>query len=161
MPQFRIGLVADTHGLLRPEALAFLHGYDHIIHGGDVDKPGILEQLACLAPLTAVRGNTDRGQWAASLPETATLTLGGVSIYVLHDLAQLALDPVAEALRVVVSGHTHKPRIEERGSVLFVNPGSAGPRRFSLPVSVGELVIQDGAVSARIVELALEEDEDD
>lgn len=159
MPQFRIGLIADTHGLLRPEALAFLHGCDHIIHGGDIDKPGILEALAALAPLTAVRGNTDKGAWAAGLHETARLTLGGVSLFVLHDLVQLELDPAAAALRVVVCAHSHKPRVEERGGVLFVNPGSAGPRRFSLPVSVGELAICEGAVSARIVELALDEDD--
>ena len=150
----RIGLISDTHGLLRPEATAFLRGCDHIVHGGDIGRPGILEVLAALAPLTAVRGNNDRGAWAGPLPETVLLELGGVRLHVLHDLAQLALDPAAEGVRVVVSGHSHKPGVAERGGVLFVNPGSAGPRRFRLPVTAGELRIgARAAVSARTVEL--------
>jgi uncharacterized protein len=151
----RIGLVSDTHGLLRPEALAALQGCEHIVHGGDIGNAGILQALARLAPVTAVRGNNDSGEWARGLPENALLQVGGIRIYVLHDLAQLALDPAAAAVRVVVSGHSHKPKIEERGGVLFVNPGSAGPRRFTLPVTLAELVIEGGAVSARVVELAL------
>ncbi len=153
----RIGLVSDTHGLLRPEALAFLQGCDHIIHGGDIGNAGILAALARLAPLTVVRGNNDKGDWAVGLPETAVLEAGGVKIHVLHDLAQLATDPAAAGMRVVVSGHSHQPKIWEQDGVLFVNPGSAGPRRFRLPVSVAELVVNDGAVSARIVELVLQQ----
>lgn len=153
----RIGLVSDTHGLLRPETLAFLQGCDHIIHGGDIGNAGILAALARLAPLTVVRGNNDKGDWAEGLPETAVLEAGGVRIHVLHDLAQLTTDPAAAGMRVVVSGHSHQPKIGEQDGVLFVNPGSAGPRRFRLPVSVAELVVNDGAVSARIVELVLQQ----
>ena len=153
----RIGLVSDTHGLLRPEALAFLQGCDHIIHGGDIGNAGILAALARLAPLTVVRGNNVKADWAVGLPETAVLEAGGVRIHVLHDLAQLTTDPAAAGMRVVVSGHSHQPKIGEQDGVLFVNPGSAGPRRFRLPVSVAELVVNDGAVSARIVELVLQQ----
>ena len=150
----RIGLISDTHGLLRPEALAFLRGCERIVHGGDIGRADILERLAVIAPLTAVRGNNDVGPWAEAIPETAWLEAGGVRLHVLHDLALLALDPRAAGARVVISGHSHRPRVEERGGVLFVNPGSAGPRRFSLPISIGELIIgADGAVSARTVEL--------
>jgi hypothetical protein len=150
----RIGLISDTHGLLRPEALAFLLGCDRIVHGGDIGGAEILERLAGIAPLTAVRGNNDVGAWADPIPETAWLEAGGVRVHVLHDLALLALDPRAAGARVVVSGHSHQPRVEEREGVLFVNPGSAGPRRFSLPISIGELIIAaDGAVAARTVEL--------
>ena len=150
----RIGLISDTHGLLRPEALAFLSGCDRIVHGGDIGRTAILEQLAAIAPLTAVRGNNDVGDWAEAIPETAWLEAGGVRLHVLHDLARLALDPRATGARVVVSGHSHRPRVEEREGVVYVNPGSAGPRRFSLPISIGELMIgADGAVAARTVEL--------
>jgi uncharacterized protein len=151
----RIGLISDTHGLLRPEALAALQGCDHIVHGGDIGNAAILQALAGLAPLTAVRGNNDGGDWASSVPETAVLTIGNISVYVLHDLKQLDIDPVAAGMRVVVAGHSHRPKINQHGGVLFVNPGSAGPRRFALPVTVAELVIDDTAVSARIVELVL------
>lgn len=150
----RIGLISDTHGLLRPEATAFLRGCDHIVHGGDIGAPAIVEQLAALAPLTAVRGNNDAGAWAEAIPETARLELAGVRLHVLHDLARLDLDPAAAGVRVVVSGHSHRARVVERDGVLFVNPGSAGPRRFRLPVTVGELRIgPDGAVAARTLEL--------
>ena len=145
----RIGLISDTHGLLRPEALDFLRGADHIIHAGDIGAPQVLEQLKALAPLTAVRGNNDRERWARAVPLTATVALGGVTIHVLHDLGELKRPKGA----VVVAGHSHKPRIEERDGVLYVNPGSAGPRRFSLPVAAGELTIAEGAVRARIEEL--------
>lgn len=155
MALIRIGLVSDTHGLLRPEALAFLRGCDHIVHGGDIGDAAILEALAQLAPLTVVRGNNDQGDWASGLPESALLKIGGISLYALHDLAQLAIEAAEAGLRVVVSGHSHQAKIEERGGVLFVNPGSAGPRRFKLPVTLAELLVDDGAVSARIVELAL------
>jgi putative phosphoesterase len=149
----RIGLISDTHGLLRPEALAFLRGCEHIVHGGDIGGTAILEALAAIAPLTAVRGNNDRDAWAEAVPETALVELDGVRLYAIHDLAQLDIDPVAAGVRVVVSGHSHRPRAEERDGVLFLNPGSAGPRRFRLPISAAELKIDGGVVTPRIVEL--------
>jgi putative phosphoesterase len=149
----RIGLISDTHGLLRPEALAFLQGCDHIIHGGDIGSQGILDELAAIAPVTAVRGNNDVGPWAQAVPETVLVELGGLRLYALHDLAQLRIDPVAERIRVVVSGHSHRPSAEMRGDVLYINPGSAGPRRFRLPISVAELRLDGDAVVPRIVEL--------
>ena len=149
----RIGLISDTHDLLRPEALAFLAGSDRIVHAGDICSPGVLEALAAVAPLTAVRGNNDRGAWAARLRESELVDVGGVWLYAIHDLAQLDIDPIAAGVAVVVSGHSHRPLVERRDGVLFVNPGSAGPRRFSLPISVGELTIVDGAASARTVTL--------
>lgn len=149
----RICLISDTHGLLRPEALAFLQGSDFIVHGGDIGNVGILQALAAIAPLTVVRGNNDREPWAEGIAETELVTFGGVQLYAIHDLAQLDIDPRAAGVRVVVSGHSHKPKIEERDSVLYVNPGSAGPRRFKLPIAVAELLIDGDAVSARIVEL--------
>lgn len=151
----RVGLVSDTHDLLRPQAKAFLQGCDHIIHAGDVNSAGILEDLATLAPLTAVRGNNDRGAWAASLCQAEIVELGGILVCVIHDVAQLDVIPGVVGVRVVVSGHSHKPSIVDRDGVLFVNPGSAGPRRFKLPVAVAELTIAGDAVSARIVELAV------
>jgi len=149
----RIGLISDTHDLLRPEALAFLAGSDRIVHAGDICSPGVLEALAAVAPLTAVCGNNDRGAWAARLRESELVEVGGVWLYAIHDLAQLDIDPLAAGVAVVVSGHSHRPLVERRDGVLFVNPGSAGPRRFSLPISVGELTIVDGAASARTVTL--------
>ena len=149
----RIGLISDTHDLLRPEALAFLVGSDHIVHGGDVCDASILDALAAIAPLTAVRGNNDRGAWAARLRESELVRVGDVWIYAIHDRAQIDIDPVAAGVGVVVSGHSHRPSVEERDGVLYVNPGSAGPRRFRLPISVGELTITGGAVAARTVEL--------
>ncbi|NZA24952.1 metallophosphoesterase family protein [Luteimonas sp. SJ-92] len=149
----RIGLISDTHGLLRPEALAFLRGSDHIVHAGDIGAPEVLDALADVAPLSAIRGNVDSGAWAAAIPETLRLELGGTRLLVLHDLKQLECDPAAEGIEVVVSGHSHRPRIEERGGVLYVNPGSAGRRRFSLPVSAAELVVANGKPTPRIVEL--------
>ncbi|TFW33102.1 metallophosphoesterase [Massilia horti] len=149
----RIGLVSDTHGLLRPETLAFLAGSDHIIHGGDIGNAEILEQLAALAPLTAVRGNNDTAPWATALPETARLRFDAVDVYVIHDLKQLTFDSAAEGLRVVVSGHSHQPAASWRGGVLYVNPGSAGRRRFKLPVAAGELLIDGDRVEARIADL--------
>jgi len=145
----RVGLISDTHGLLRPEARAFLEGSDHIVHAGDICDPAILAELARIAPVTAVKGNCDRGPWADRLPEAGSLRVGGHLLYVIHNLAQLAFEPAAEGIRVVVSGHSHNPMVEERGGVLFINPGSAGPRRFSLPVSIGELVICGNRVSGR------------
>jgi putative phosphoesterase len=150
----RVGLISDTHGLLRPEAKVFLRGSDFIIHGGDICDPGILEELAALAPVSAVRGNNDSGGWAQRLHETQMLQIGEVCIFAIHDLAQLDFEPSAHGVRVVVSGHSHKPLVEERNGVLYANPGSAGPRRFKLPIAAGELLIDGCSVSARIVELA-------
>ncbi len=149
----RVGLISDTHGLLRPEALAALAGSDRIVHGGDIGDASILEQLASIAPVTAVRGNNDHGAWARAIPQTATLTVERVSILAIHDLAALARDPAAEGIRVVVSGHSHRPSIVERDGVLYVNPGSAGPRRFSLPVCAASLAIDGADVRARLIEL--------
>jgi putative phosphoesterase len=134
-----IGLISDTHGLLRPEALASLEGSDHIIHAGDIGDPAILQALSAIAPLTAVRGNNDTGAWARGIPETRTVEVAGVRIHVIHDLAQLRAPP--RGVRVVVSGHSHVPRNFEKDGVLYVNPGSAGPRRFRLPVTAGKLLI--------------------
>lgn len=149
----RVGLISDTHGLLRPEALAFLGGSDHIVHGGDICDASVLEALAAIAPVTAVRGNNDHGSWASGLRETELLRLGEVFVYAIHDLAQLDMEPNAAGVQVVVSGHSHRPLVERRAGVLYVNPGSAGPRRFRLPISVGELIVKGRSVSARIVEL--------
>jgi putative phosphoesterase len=150
----RVGLISDTHGLLRLEALAFLRGSDFIVHAGDIGDAAVLEELRRLAPLTAVRGNNDKGPWAKSLAETEVLEVGEVSIYVLHDLAELDLDPVAAGFRVVVCGHSHHPSVEDRDGVLYVNPGSSGPRRFKLPIAAAELQVAGSSVKARIVELA-------
>ena len=149
----RVGLISDTHGLLRSEALAFLRGSDFIVHAGDIGDAEVLEELRRLAPLTAVRGNNDKGPWAKAIAETEVLQVEEVCIYVLHDLAELDLDPVAAGFHVVVSGHSHNPRIEERNGILYVNPGSSGPRRFKLPVAVAELHVAGSSVKARIVEL--------
>jgi putative phosphoesterase len=160
----RVGLLSDTHGLLRDGALRHLRGCDHIVHGGDIGGAAggaaggaeILERLAALAPLTAVRGNNDAGPWAQRLQETEIVAVGTIAICVVHNLAELDLPACVRAtpnLRVVVSGHSHKPSISERDGVLLVNPGSCGPRRFSLPVSLGELVIRGADFDARIIEL--------
>ena len=150
MTAIRIGLISDTHGLLRPQALDFLRGCAHIVHGGDIGSPEVLAQLAELAPVTAVRGNNDRAEWAMQVPETDFLQVGEVFLYAIHDLALLDIDPAGAGVQVVMSGHTHQPLIEERGGVLFVNPGSAGPRRFKLPICAGELIVDGTTVSARI-----------
>lgn len=149
----RIGLISDTHGLLRPEALAFLQGCDHIVHGGDIGSQRILDDLAAIAPVTAVRGNNDTGPWAEVVPETALIEVGGLRLYAIHDLAELRIDPAVEGVRVVVSGHSHRPLAQMRGDVLYINPGSAGPRRFRLPIAVAELLLDGDAVTPRIVEL--------
>jgi putative phosphoesterase len=149
-----IGVISDTHGLLRPEALATLRGSEHIIHAGDVGGPEILEQLRTIAPVTVVRGNVDKGAWARKLHETEVVELGGVSIYVLHDLSQIDLKPGAAGFSVVISGHSHVPKQETRGSVLYFNPGSAGPRRFKLPICVGKLVVEAGTVRAEILKIS-------
>jgi putative phosphoesterase len=149
----RLGLISDTHGLLRPEAIAFLRGSDYIVHAGDIGDAGVLRELERLAPLTVVRGNNDTGPWAQKIAETEVLRVEGVSLYVLHDLADLAIDPKASGHQVVVSGHSHKPLVEKRDGVLYVNPGSAGPRRFKLPIAVAQLEIAGKSVKARLVEL--------
>ena len=146
-----IGVISDTHGLLRPEALKALRGVAHIIHAGDVGAPEILDQLAAIAPVTAVRGNIDKASWARRLAETEVVEFGGVSVYVLHDLGTLDLKPEAAGFRVVVSGHSHVPKQEIRGGVLYFNPGSAGPRRFKLPVTVGRLIVDAGMVCGEII----------
>jgi hypothetical protein len=158
MPCTLIGLIADTHGLLRPEAVAALEGCAHIVHAGDIgsrtgDARGVLDGLARIAPLTVVRGNNDRARWAAPIPYTADLEFHGVRIHVLHILGELAIDPAAVGVNVVVSGHSHQPRVETQGGVLFVNPGSAGPRRFKLPVSMARLWVGDGRAEAELVTL--------
>lgn len=140
----RIGLIADTHGLLRPEALTALSGCDRIIHAGDIGNPEILDALGRLAPLQVVRGNNDLADWAAKLPQRLNLRCGAIGIHVLHDLKELAINPVAENIDVVIAGHSHKPLLETRNGVLYINPGSAGPRRFKLPISVGYLHIEAG-----------------
>jgi uncharacterized protein len=151
----RIGIISDTHGLLRPEALAFLRGSDYIVHAGDIGDAGVLGELSAVAPVTAVRGNNDNGAWAETIAETEVLKVGAVSIYVLHDLAQLDLDPAAIGYQVVVSGHSHKPSMEGRGGVLYLNPGSAGPRRFKRPIAVAELTVEGSAVEGRLLELVI------
>jgi putative phosphoesterase len=147
----RIGLISDTHGLLRQEALAALAGVDRIIHAGDIGNARILEALAAIAPVDAVRGNNDKGPWAEAVPHSLTLTVDGVAIHLLHDLKELkgALPPA----QVVIAGHSHKPMVREENGVLLVNPGSAGPRRFKLPVTVGFLLITAGTASATITQL--------
>jgi putative phosphoesterase len=149
-----VGLIADTHGLLRPEAKAFLQTADYIIHAGDIGDGAILGELRAIGRLYAVRGNNDIGPWAEPLPVTEVLRLGAVGIYVIHDLAELRIDPVALGVQVVVCGHSHKPSLERRHGVLFLNPGSAGPRRFKLPIALGELFLEEGrCASARLIEL--------
>ena len=151
----RIGVVSDTHGLLRPEARAFLIGSDYIVHGGDVGGPNILDELAAIAPLIAVRGNNDTQPWAARLRETELVRIGNLFAYVIHDLAELGIDPGAAGVRMVISGHSHKPLVTEQDGILYVNPGSCGPRRFKLPVSVAEILVTGSAVSARTIELGV------
>jgi putative phosphoesterase len=148
-----IGVISDTHGLLRPEAIEALRGSDRILHAGDVGTPEILQTLAKIAPVTAIRGNVDTEPWARRLSNAEVVEAGGISIYMLHDLEQLDLKPEAARFRVVVYGHSHQPKIEEKNGVLYFNPGSAGPRRFHLPVSVGRLAIASGNVQAELVEL--------
>ena len=149
----RIGLISDTHGLLRPSALDWLAGSDRIVHAGDIGDATILERLAAIAPLSAVRGNNDTADWARDVPETLTFEAGGVRIHVLHDLNQLVLDPSAANISVAIAGHSHRPNIARRDGVLYVNPGSAGPRRISRPIGVGELSIDRGTVEPRLVTL--------
>ncbi|MFI5102159.1 MAG: metallophosphoesterase family protein [Terriglobales bacterium] len=153
--QVTLGVISDTHGLLRSEAVRALRGSDRILHAGDVGSHEILKELAKIAPVTAVRGNVDTDPWTRALPATEVVEAGGISIYMLHDLGQLDLKVKAAAFRVVVYGHSHQPKIEEKNGVLYFNPGSAGPRRFNLPVSVGRLTIEAGEVRAELVELEI------
>jgi uncharacterized protein len=136
---FRIGFISDTHGLLRPEAERCLTGVDHIIHGGDIGRPEIIDALRRIAPVTAIRGNVDIDDWAVAYPETEVVRLAGKAIYVLHDLKTLQIDPIAGGIDVVVSGHSHVPKIDTADGVLYVNPGSAGRRRFRLPITIATI----------------------
>lgn len=146
----RVGLISDTHGLLRPQAVQALQGVDHIVHAGDIGAAAVLEALRGIAPVTAVRGNNDKGEWAAALPDDALLECAGVHVYVLHDLHELGRDARAEGLDVIVAGHSHRPSVTVRDEILYVNPGSAGPRRFKLPVALALLEIAAGRAQARI-----------
>ena len=153
MPEHRIGVISDTHGLLRPQALAALEGVELIIHAGDIGNSKILRALARIAPVHAVRGNSDRGDWAADLPYTRVVEVGGVHLYVLHELFCLDLDPAAAGLAAVIFGHSHRPHLERKNGVLYLNPGSAGPRRFTLPVTMALLQVQKNGLICEFVEL--------
>ena len=149
-----IGVISDTHGLLRPQALDALRGCDLIIHAGDVGSPEILEPLRALAPTHAVRGNVDKGPWADRLPMTEIVDVGGLRIYVLHIIADLDLDPPTAGFAAVIYGHSHQPSIETRDGVLYLNPGSAGPRRFSLPISLARITIAGTTLTPQLITLA-------
>lgn len=149
-----LGLISDTHGLLREEALRALEGSDLVIHAGDVGKPEIIDRLSILGPVIAVRGNIDKAAWASTLPTTAVAEAGSIAIYVLHDIHELDLDPAAAGFRIVVSGHSHKPSRAERSGVLYLNPGSAGPRRFKLPVTVARLDLRHSPWKVDFIDVA-------
>ncbi|GMQ90357.1 MAG: metallophosphoesterase family protein [Gammaproteobacteria bacterium] len=149
-----IGVISDTHGLVRPEAIEALRGSDLIIHAGDIGTPEVLDELNAIAPVFAVRGNVDRGAWANNLPVSDVVQAGAKSLYVLHDLDELDLDPLATNLHAVITGHSHRPMIREQDGVLYFNPGSAGPRRFTLPVAVGRLRVCDHGLEGEIIQLA-------
>lgn len=155
MATTRVGLISDTHGLMRPQALHALEGADFIVHAGDIGKPDILDQLHAIAPIATVRGNNDTAPWATRMPMTLNLEIGGVAIHVLHDLKKLDADLTQGSCQVIVSGHSHRPSLHCREGVLFVNPGSAGPRRFTLPVSLAWMEITDGKPKAQIVMLEI------
>jgi hypothetical protein len=148
-----IGVISDTHGLVRPEAIDALRGADMILHAGDVGNPQVLEALNDIAPVVAVRGNNDKGAWAEELPHWEVVEIGAISIYMLHDLKEIDISPSGAGFQMVVSGHSHKPSVEERKGILYVNPGSAGPRRFSLPVSIARLRVTGEAINAQVIEL--------
>jgi len=150
MKSIRIGLISDTHNLLRTEARLALKGVDHIIHAGDICDAAVLRELEAIAPVTAVRGNNDRGEWAAALHERERIEIGGVAIYVVHDLHDLDVVPEAAGIKVVITGHSHRPLMKMENGVLYINPGSAGPRRFRLPISIGFLEIADGRAKGRL-----------
>jgi uncharacterized protein len=149
----RVGVISDTHGLLRPQALEFLQGSQMIIHCGDICGPEVLQQLGHIAPVTAVRGNNDKGAWAQDLPVQAWVPIADICVLVIHDLSEMDLDAAAAGVDVVLSGHSHKPVSEARNGVLYLNPGSAGPRRFKLPISIAELQVEGSSVIPRIVDL--------
>ena len=148
-----VGVISDTHGLLRPEAIELLRGSEHIIHAGDIGSPEIISALQEIAPVTAIRGNIDRQSWARRFSETEVVELGGLYIYVIHDVNALDLNPKAAGFAAVISGHSHQPKQETKDGVLYFNPGSAGPRRFKLPVSVGRLEIAGGRIRAEILNI--------
>jgi putative phosphoesterase len=150
-----VGVISDTHGLLRPEAIDALRGADLIVHAGDVGNADVLDALRAIAPTTAVRGNVDTGAWGATLPATEVVEVGRVRLYVLHDISTLDLDPKAAGFAVVIFGHSHRPSAERRNNVLYLNPGSAGPHRFSLPIAVARLKVTGERVSHEIVELTV------
>jgi uncharacterized protein len=152
---YTVGLISDTHGLLRPEAVVALQGCDCIIHAGDIGAAEILNELRTIAPLTAIRGNNDTDPWAAQLPDTAECSVGGIRLFVLHNNGELAFDPAVAGFAVVVAGHSHRPAWRQEGEVLFINPGSAGPRRFNLPVAVARLRIESGRVTPQLIELPI------
>jgi uncharacterized protein len=153
--EFVVGVISDTHGLLRPEALSALHGSDMIIHAGEVGKPEVIDRLGEIAPTRVVRGNVDHGSWAAALPMTELVEVGQHRFFVLHDISQLDIDPVTAGLAAVVFGHSHRPSIETRNGVLFLNPGSAGPRRFKLPITVACVKTSPQHINADILELQI------
>jgi putative phosphoesterase len=148
-----VGVIADTHGLLRPEATAALASVDLIVHAGDIGSATLLDELAAIAPVLAVRGNNDRDRWPARLPERLTTEIAGVRLHVIHDLERLEGDPAALGVDVIISGHSHKPRVDRRAGLLLLNPGSAGPRRFSLPITVARLRLARSGARAEIIEL--------
>ena len=150
----RVGIISDTHGLLRPDAMRQLARSDHIIHAGDIGAPEVIDGLRGIAPITAIRGNVDGGAWANKYPDTELVVVGRRVIYVLHNLKEIKLDPAAVGIDVVVSGHSHRPKIETKDGVLYVNPGSAGPRRFKLPIAVASLTISDRTIVPQILEIA-------
>ena len=153
-PQPRlIGLISDTHGLARPQALEALRGVELIIHAGDIGAPEVVDALKLIAPVVAIKGNNDAGAWAKALPDTTTVKTGDAKLYIIHNVKELDCDPLARGIRVVISGHSHKPSVANRDGVLYVNPGSAGPRRFKLPVAVGKLRVNGLNVEAEIIEL--------
>jgi putative phosphoesterase len=151
----QVGVISDTHGLVREEALLALAGSDLIVHAGDIGSPEVLEAFERIAPVHAVRGNNDRDEWGRSLPLTEVVELGEHLVYLLHDIADLDVDPAAAGFAAVIYGHSHKPRIEEREGVMYLNPGSAGPRRFRLPIAVARLQVSSGGLRAELVELEL------
>ena len=149
----KIGIISDTHGLLRPEAVERLAGVDHILHAGDIGSAEVIDSLGRLAPVTAIRGNVDRGDWAQAYPATEWVTLAGRTFYLLHDLKALDLDPAAAGIDVVISGHSHQPKVETVDGVLYLNPGSAGPRRFTLPIALATLDLTPDALRPCLIEL--------
>ena len=148
-----VGVISDTHGLLRPQAIEALSGSDFIIHAGDIGSIEVIDQLTKIAPVTAIRGNVDKAPWADSIADEEVLEIDGLNIYIIHNIYDLNFDPLASGFEVVVSGHSHKPNVESRDGVLYVNPGSAGPRRFSLPIAIATLEVNEGNAHAKIVEL--------